>query len=151
LFPDYRFVPGLTPHPRRDPNGHSFGTEEPRPDHVAPESWRDNQTYLYGVDLYNYGYWWESHEQFEALWSLTAPHTAEARFLQGLIQVAAANLKRHTGASESARRLAARALENLAATGSPVFMGLPIEPFIAAVRRCHLDDASGLVPMIELA
>ena len=28
-FPAYRYVPGLTPHPRRDASGHSFGAPQP--------------------------------------------------------------------------------------------------------------------------
>ena len=33
LLPTYRFLPGLTPHPRHNPLGHSFGQPEslPRP------------------------------------------------------------------------------------------------------------------------
>ena len=29
-FPSYRFVPGKSPHPRRDPHGHSYGQPEPK-------------------------------------------------------------------------------------------------------------------------
>ncbi len=93
-FPPYRHVPGVTPHPIRDPLGHSYGIEEEHDDTpLPPEMWRENEAYLYGVDLYNLAYWWEAHETWEGLW-----HQAEDTyrlFLQGLIQVSASLIKYH--------------------------------------------------------
>lgn len=93
-FPSYRHIPGVTPHPIRDPLGHSYGMEEvvdEKP--LPPEMWKQNKAYLYGVDLYNFAYWWEAHEAWEGLW-----HQAEDTyrlFLQGLIQVSASLIKYH--------------------------------------------------------
>ena len=62
-FPPYRHIPGVTPHPIRDPRGHSYGIEEVHDvDPLPPELWQQNEDYLYGVDLYNFAYWWEAHE-----------------------------------------------------------------------------------------
>ena len=55
--------------------------------------WRQNEDYLYGVDLYNFAYWWEAHEAWEGLW-LEAEDTYRL-FLQGLIQVSASLIKYH--------------------------------------------------------
>ena len=60
---------------------------------LPPGLWRQNEDYLYGVDLYNFAYWWEAHEAWEGLW-----HQAEDTyrlFLQGLIQVSASLIKYH--------------------------------------------------------
>ena len=93
-FPPYRHLPGVTPHPIRDPLGHSYGMEDESEDQLLqPEMWKQNETYLYGVDLYNFAYWWEAHEAWEALW-----HPAEDTyrlFLQGLIQLSASLIKYH--------------------------------------------------------
>ncbi|MCE2402796.1 DUF309 domain-containing protein [Candidatus Poribacteria bacterium] len=93
-FPPYRHIPGVTPHPIRDPLGHSYGMEEELDDTpLPPEMWKQNEAYLYGVDLYNFAYWWEAHEAWEGLW-----HQAEDTyrlFLQGLIQVSASLIKYH--------------------------------------------------------
>ncbi len=93
-FPSYRHIPGVTPHPLRDPLGHSYGLEDEIEDaQLLPEMWRQNNTYLYGVDLFNFAYWWEAHEAWEGLW-----HPAEDTyrlFLQGLIQVSASLIKYH--------------------------------------------------------
>ena len=56
------------PHPRRHPEGHSYGHPEPTSLPFEPEGWRTCESYRYGVDLYNAGYFWECHEVFEALW-----------------------------------------------------------------------------------
>ena len=123
-FPPYRHIPGVTPHPIRDPLGHSYGIEE---DHnvepLPPEMWRQNEDYLYGIDLYNFAYWWEAHEAWEGLW-----HPAEGTyrlFLQGLIQVSAAFIKYHT------RML--RPLRTLSTAGRAKLRQVAIE----------CDDASG--------
>ena len=108
-FPLYRFVPGETPHPRRNPKGHSFGQQEPNPAAFEPALWRESKPYAFGIDLFNFGYWWESHEWFEALWRTFGPRTPEGRFFQGLIQLAAAHLKQRMGNPEAATRLSAKA------------------------------------------
>ena len=56
------------PHPRNDPDGHSYDEEEEYLPHFTAEEWRDCEHYLYGVDLFNQGYWWEAHEAWEAVW-----------------------------------------------------------------------------------
>ena len=107
-FPPYRHVPGVTPHPINDVHGHSYGLTETADDPILPpEAWRENEDYLYGVDLYNFAYWWEAHEAWEGLW-----HKAEddyRLFLQGLIQISASLIKYHT------RQL--RALRSLSTAG----------------------------------
>jgi uncharacterized protein len=149
-FPPYRFVPGLNPHPRRHPQGHAFGTPEVPPPSVPPDRWRDNAVYLQGIDLYNFAYWWECHEALEGLWHLTGHQGTEAQFLQGIIQVAAANLKRHVGSLTGARRLGREAVERLASVGKRSYMGLELGPFIRAVNDYHIDEDRTSIPLIRL-
>lgn len=137
-FPAYRFVPGRSPHPRRHPQGHSYGRPEPRSERVEPTAWATSELYRFAVDLYNHGYWWECHEALEALWHAAGPETEQGQFLQGLIQIAASHLKRFMGSLDAARSLAARGLERLARTPSP-YMGLDVRAFERAVR----DDRGG--------
>ncbi len=127
-LPTYRFLPGLTPHPRRDPQGHSFGRPEPCPLPFAHEAWSASEEYLYAVDLYNFAYWWESHEVFEGLWHACGPKTTAGNFFQALIQFAAANLKRALGNEAAAQNLAGNGLRRL--RNSPAhYMGLDTETF----------------------
>jgi hypothetical protein len=149
-LPPYRFVAGLNPHPRRDPKGHSYGSVEVAPPSLLPDRWRENAVYLQGIDLYNFAYWWECHEALEGLWHLTGHEGREAQFLQGIIQVAAANLKRHVGSRDGARRLGGEAVGRLASLGRRDFMGLTLGPFIRAVNDYHVDEDTRAVPLIRL-
>src|SRR5437868_3427744 len=99
-FPPYRFTPARDPHPIADPRGHSYlpsGTGHAIVEYVPPEQWRRSMEYLYGCDLYNHGYWWEAHEAWEGLWRVVPRDSAQHRFLQGIIQVAACHLKLYLG------------------------------------------------------
>ena len=149
-FPPYRFVPGQSPHPRRDPRGHAYGTAEVPPPRFPPERWRDNEVYRHGIDLYNFAYWWECHEALEGLWHLTGHTGTEAQFLQGLIQAAAANLKRHVGSRIGSRRLGGEAVERLESVAASSYMGVELAPFIRGVRDLHVEDRSGSIPLIRL-
>jgi len=104
-LPAYRHLPGRTPHPTRDPEGHSYGcpTEE-MPDLNAAD-WRGCETYLYGIDLFNADYWWECHEVLEGLWHAAGIGTPAAHVLQAVIQCAAAQLKTFTDRPVGAKRL----------------------------------------------
>ena len=95
----------MNPHPRRDPRGHSYGQPEPQPSAFPPDAWHKSEDYLYGVDLYNYAYWWECHEVFEGLWHAVGHDTEQGNFFQALIQLAAANLKRFLGNETAAQNL----------------------------------------------
>lgn len=150
-FPAYRFVAGVNPHPRRDPKGHSYGQVEVAPPSLPPDRWCENEVYLHGIDLYNYAYWWECHEALEGLWHLTGHQGVEAQYLQGLIQVAAANLRRHLGSPEGARRLGGEAVQRLASVGRREFMGLELGPFIRAVNDYHVDRDRTSIPLIRLS
>lgn len=94
-FPPYRFIPGENPHPTENPGGHSYGKEEKKLTAFDPAQWQRNEPYLYGVDLYNHGYWWESHEAFEGLWRMTARGDIARDYLQGLIKISGAFIKWH--------------------------------------------------------
>ena len=116
-FPLYRFVPSQTPHPRRDPSGHSYGQSEPKPAPFPAALWQTSEDYLYGIDLYNFAFWWEAHEIFEGLWHAVGHKTEQGIFFRALIQLAAANLKRFLGNE--------RAMHNLLQSGTRRFSGLP--------------------------
>jgi hypothetical protein len=139
-FPAYRFIPGQRPHPRRDPRGHSYGLSDPKPGVFRPEQWRASEDYRYAVDLYNFGYWWESHEVFEGLWCAVGKTSEQGNFFQALIDLAAANLKLTTGASASAQKLWESGLRRLDKLPSP-YMGLDIRDLEHQLRS-RLTDFS---------
>ncbi len=117
-FPPYRFVPGRHPHPIAHPDGHSYrrpGSAEPPISYVPPQQWRESPDYLFGCDLYNHGYWWEAHEAWEGLWRVVPLESAQRRFLQGLIQIAAIHLQLFQGHPDGVARLQLTSAEHLSA------------------------------------
>jgi hypothetical protein len=98
------------------------------------------------VDLLNHGYWWEAHEALEALWVAAGRHTPEGRFLQGLIQLGVAMLKRHQHMQGAARRLASDGLAKLSAVPNG-FMGIDQADVRKQVGRCLADDTA---PALQL-
>lgn len=73
------------------------------------DNWSDCRPYLWGIDLFNYGCYWEAHEAWESLWHHCGRRGALADFLKGLIKLAAAGVKVRQRRAEGIRRHAARA------------------------------------------
>jgi hypothetical protein len=142
-----------------------YGASEVAPRGWNAEAWRENELYLFGVDLFNDGYWWEAHAAWEALWQTSERGGATARFLQSLIQIAAALVQDRAGLEVGARRLASegvgrlrrllRESTGLAAASGGRFMGVDVEAFATAAER-FFDGreprapgrAEGIVPPI---
>ena len=135
-FPAYSYVPGKFPHPISDPAGHSFGKEHPTPAPLDPDNWQSCEDYLYGLDLFNHGFYWEAHETWEGLWIACGRTGVTAEFLKGLIKLAAAGVKACEGNSAGVQRHANRAAElfefvdSPQGLGNPRFMGLEISGLI---------------------
>jgi uncharacterized protein len=138
-FPAYRFIPGKTPHPTRDPDGHSYNKQPEQLDSFNADQWLCCDEYLYGIDLFNYGYWWEAHEALEAVWVAAGRQTECGLFLQGLIQVAVAHLKKFQGFDDVARRMAAEGLEKMNRING-IYLGIDIASFHSAVRLYFSSD-----------
>src|SRR5204863_7160554 len=84
-YPSYSYVTGRFPHPTRDPAGHSFGVPPAPCPTPNPNRWRDCRTYLRGLDLFNFGYYWEAHEVWEAVWKACGRTWPASDFIKGLI------------------------------------------------------------------
>lgn len=111
-LPLYTYIPGSdTPHPIRDPRGHSHARKNPPPMSLDAETWADNRSYLLAIDLFNHGYYWESHEEWERLWRVSGPDSLVGRFLKGLIKLSAAGVKVRESSVHGVRRHAASAGE----------------------------------------
>jgi uncharacterized protein len=130
-FPPYSYVPGKFPHPISDERGHSHTHVEPPCLPPTHGDWQRCELYLWGLDLFNHGYYWEAHETWEALWHACGRKGTLADFLKGLIKLAAAGVKAREGLSDGVRRhllRAAELLENTAEAISPAQRLLGIEP-----------------------
>lgn len=146
-FPPYRYIPGRAPHPIRDPQGYAHGKPPPAPPAFDAGRWAACREYLYGIDLFNHGYWWEAHEALEACWVAAGRTTDTGRFLQGLIQIAVACLKHEQGFADAARRLAEEGMRKFPRTARQ-FLGINLDALRAETRE-HLESA-GPPPVVML-
>ena len=144
-FPDYSFVSGQTPHPRTLSRPH-LPIDVDAACHSDP-----HRVYRYGIDLYHYGYLWESHEAWEALWRIErTQNTSLADFLQALIFNSAALLKLRAGSREGAKRHSRKAAARLqrairqdCATRMRSFAHLDVVGLVDCLERCHTEITDG--------
>ena len=123
-LPAYSYVPGLFPHPFSDPRGHSFAQPQQVPDSFEPDASIESREFLYAIDLFNHGYYWEAHETWEALWKTVGRRGVTADFLKALIKLAAAGVKARERRPSGVQRHAARAAELLELTQSALGTGV---------------------------
>lgn len=135
-LPPYTYVPGQAPHPLSDAAGHSFGKHAPSTSPVDNHNWRQHEAYLYGVDLFNQGYYWEAHESWEAAWNGVGRRGVVADFLKGLIHLAAAGVKLREGRpTGTARHLhKAEALFQAAKAEHKTCLGVSVESLLQAME-----------------
>ena len=130
ILPSYAYLPyrdpaDRHPHPERDPGGHARGGA-PGPAVTGPPdpaAWQATPAFLWGVDLFNAGYYWEAHEAWEDLWR-AAGDSPSAALLHGLIKLAAAGVKAGVGNPRGTARHAGAAAEVFAGLSDPRLFGL---------------------------
>lgn len=150
-FPGYAYLPGRDPHPTADRSGHSFGcapwfaVQAP----PSPDRWLACPPYLYGVDLFNFGYWWEAHESWEPLWRGCVTNRVQREFLQGLIQAANALLKRQMGKELAVYRLYSECRTHLSVVRSSRYMGLDVHCWLQAFED-SLSEGNASFPALIL-
>jgi hypothetical protein len=137
-LPPYSYVSGRFPHPIRDPTGHSHGAER-QTSPVTDDDWAEHRDYLYGIDLFNAGYYWEAHEVWEGIWHACGRGGLTGNFMKGLIKLAAAGVKARERRPTGVRRHAARAAELFRQTQKkrkqPKFLGLELRALVANAAR----------------
>ena len=156
-LPPYSYVSGHgLPHPVNDPHGHLFNSPEPAPRSLDqlpddPTSRRraiaalfaTHPDWLYALDLFNEGYAWEAHEAWEQFWHALGRTTPEARFVQGLIHLAAAAVKIREGKPTGVTKHTQRARELLGGSGAASVGGAGDDRgFDVAATTLGLDTAS---------
>lgn len=146
FLPPYSYVSGKFPHPIRDPRGHSYGKPVPLVGETRADNWRHCETYLWGLDLFNHGYYWEAHEAWEAVWHAAGRSGMVADFCKALIKFAAAGVKAREGRAAGVKRHAARAKELLDSIATRVsdeqFMGLSLASLVKCAEGLIADPGA---------
>lgn len=134
-FPPYAFVPGRNPHPKISPEGYLYNKLE---DKYKPiENYLDSEHYLYAIDLFNYGYYWETHEVLEGLWNSHNREGDIADFLKAIIRLSAAGVKVKQGQEKGIKEhsLAAQNIfKNIKnKNNNEVFLGINLNKLIEMI------------------
>ncbi|MEM7314515.1 MAG: DUF309 domain-containing protein [Planctomycetota bacterium] len=138
-FPPYSYVNRLHPHPLTNPEGHGCegGPEEPT-EPPTESNWRSCMSYLWGIDLFNAGFYWEAHESWEAAWIAAGREGTVADLFRGLIKIAAAGVKARENRQVGVERHLARAVqifEQVQQVPSDEYFGLELAEILTAVRN----------------
>jgi predicted metal-dependent hydrolase len=105
---------------------------------LTPENWSLCRSYLYGIDLFNAGYYWEAHEAWESLWHTAGRTGPIADFLKGLIHLTAAGVKVRQGVPAGVRSHAQRAhtrLQRTASAHGTRFLGLQLAELLCLAEK----------------
>jgi uncharacterized protein len=151
-LPRYTHVTGSgTPHPYRDPRGHSYNRRPGPPKALQEDRWAENRSYLLGLDYFNLGFYWEAHDEWDRLWRASGPDTMVGQFLKGLVKLAAAGMKVREESIHGVRRHAASAGEVFADVAAQAdtdsFCGLDFTTMqFAADRAAQLSYPTDLEP-----
>ena len=89
-LPAQTYIPGQTPRPAEDAFDHLKGGLPPNSD---GETLACSDAWTAGLEFYEAGYFWESHEVLEAVWMAASDGSDEKLFVQAVIQLANARLK----------------------------------------------------------
>jgi len=148
LLPKYRYLPFRNLHPFLDRGGHSYGEKLTPPDSFTTENWSESKEYRYCIDLFNHGFWWETHERLKSLSIAAGRETETGQFIQGLIQISAALLKHFMSEDGGARTIAKLGIENLKKKDG-IYLGIDVATLIQQVEEC-LKSENGKYPRISL-
>jgi predicted metal-dependent hydrolase len=128
-LPAYRYIPKLNLHPSLLKDIVHIPEIQISDEAFSEKSWSDSLYYLYAIDLFNYGYYWEVHEVLEKLWMKKGKNSPIGFFLQGLIQLSVALLKNMQSNPVGMKLLAKKALYKLnSQTG--IYLGIDIDKLL---------------------
>jgi len=147
-FPFKRYIPGEGQHPK-DLEGQIHIPHLPESTiKFSNQTWKQSEFYLYAIDLFNHQYYWEVHEVLEKIWLKIGKTSPEGVFIQGIIQLSVAMLKKKQLNKNGVKRLADKALPKILSQHG-VYLGIDIENFLANFNR-FLELEEGVAPIIVL-
>ncbi|WP_321368438.1 DUF309 domain-containing protein [uncultured Desulfuromusa sp.] len=147
-LPAYRHLPFTNAHPFLDKDGHSYGEKLSPAESFSTDNWQDCDDYLYSIDLFNYGFWWEAHERLKYLCLGAGRESETGQFVQGLVQIAAALLKHFMQEETGAATLAESGSGNLKGVAD-IYLGINVATLITQLQNC-LATQDGKYPQIRL-
>ena len=132
-LPELPHIPGKTVRPVTSP---AFDAASAAPIYTVDRMWPENETFLYGLDLYAAGFFWEAHEVWEPVWMRSPGNSRERLVVQGLIQLSNACLKILMGRPDAAAKLLDIAHQKVleASYGGTTMMGIRLPDLISSIH-----------------
>ena len=146
-FPLYIFIPGINPHPKKE-GGHMEGKSDPVTVPIELNHPAENVFLRYSLDLYNHGYFWESHVYFEALWNAHKRKGSIADFFKAMIKLGAAGVKFQINQPKNASAHFIRAkelLESIMNAEGSNFLGFDLKDLIAKIDSALDSNESSII------
>ena len=117
-------------------------------ENFSETEWQNSTIYLYAIDLFNHKYYWEVHEVLEILWMKKGKNSELGKFLQGIIQISVALLKKEQLNMKGLKLLSDKALPKLN-TKSGFFLGIEVDKLITQFN-VFVNNDSDNPPLISL-
>jgi len=128
-FPPYSFIPTQNLNPNRV-GGYRQDIPDPISKPINTYNFFKHQDYLFAIDLLNYGYYWESHVYFEAIWHAHKRKGEVADFCKAMVKIAAGAIKHKQGRTDSSKRLFNGANKILIGLSNNFYLGISINKLI---------------------
>lgn len=140
-LPLHRHVPGQNARPV---DGYLESIAALAPTTTSNDTAAQNRTWLFGLKLFNCGYYWECHEVLEAVWLNSPPNSRERFLLQGVIHLTNAALKSTMQRESAVRRLlllASECFDRAFPDAEGVLMGLRFDELSLLTSKAPSSDA----------
>ncbi len=143
-LPSEKYVPGVNKKPLEHMEFyHLLSNKEALNEHNT----MDHQEFHYGIDLFNTGYFWETHEVLEDVWNRAGRKSELARAIQSIIFFAAAKLKQLKGDFKSASKHFSSA-KSCMTPNNVKFLGIDYESYLSEIEMSA--EKSGIVSKITI-
>ena len=137
-FPPYSFIPTQNLNPNRK-GGYREGIPDPISKPINKNRYMYHHDYLFAIDLINYGYFWESHVYFEAIWHAHSREGDVANYCKALVKIAAGAIKNKQGRTKSANRLFEGTKEILCHLPPNFYLGISLNELISISTNWLLE------------
>ncbi len=120
-WPTHAYIPGQNErHPENAFHALTSSVEAT----LSVEELSQSLAFQHGLIYLEKGYYWEAHEVFEPIWLVLPKDSSERLFVQGLIQLANAYLKRKMQRPKASLRLCQLARKLITQAEQPNIMGV---------------------------
>jgi pterin-4a-carbinolamine dehydratase len=144
-FPINKYVPSINKKPKNHMDFYHLLSNK----HILNEhNFKKHSEFLYGIDLFNAGYFWETHEVLEDVWNQAGRKSELARAVQSIIFFAAAKLKQLKNDNKSATKHFASAKSYMPSEYKK-FLGINLEQYFLEIEKNEHNN--GVISKITMA